>query len=917
MRVAVAAAVGIAGLPVLMSAANVANAVDTIHCKPKGNVFVSIANSPAFHLRTTNEPSAGYNQWDSQHVGNGWDHHFVAGPNGYIWFTLDNGELRRHQWIDGVGWADNGISKLIATGWNGWNLPAFRNRFTVDPTNTLYTVDDSGSLKQHKYNETSGQMSTKVIEAGWGKYDQVFAAGPGVLYTRDRNVNDGQLYRFQYDDATNTFTQREKVVGGGWNGFKQITSPGGDIIYGTAPGGATFWYRWKNEGNGSLENGGAGSWKQQISTWNDVDEIAPAVDTCSVKPIATDVECKPSAQMWGSSPDAGLYLRRYLEPESGITAWDHSAGRIGNGWANMRFIAGPNGYKYMIFPDGNVHRHQWVEGVGWGGNGISKQIATGWTGWTDPRYVNRITVDTNNHFYGALANGQLQHSTYTEAPGTGAVTWTQEIIDDGWGKYDQVFAGGDGVLYARDPNIGDGTLFRFHYDYKSKRWIEYGRNLGTGWNGFQQILSAGGDVVIGRSGPDVFWYRYDNATKTWTNSADGIWKEHIIWWEGLQQLMIDVDSCKLTNPVKITPPQTPAPAFDKAEMIYNTQKSRFEIAYADENGSVKRAYQSVPNSESLLFDPLSSTGHTGRATLAQQEDNKIVVMARGTNAQTRAFVEPAPNSGSFTWTEKDVKGSLNTSPILVRGNNKLLTAFAVDGNNKLWYSEQFGVNGEFKPWRQATAPTNYNMTGEMTIVPSGDGFEIAYASVSKAIAVKKFVNGVMGEHRVAGGIASVVAPAAVVFADGKVQLVIRGEDNKLYTQKEGASGFAGWTNISGALQFTGTPEALLNKFNIVEVVARDTNGWIHRGGQTAPGSTTWRVWTNIGWESQFDVSFAASTGPEQRIFADVGNGLHILADAPPYASEPSLALSSDAATSLEKSSRTVPAKATKQKISEK
>jgi hypothetical protein len=158
------------------------------------------------------------------------------------------------------------------------------------------------------------------------------------------------------------------------------------------------------------------------------------------------------------------------------------------------------------------------------------------------------------------------------------------------------------------------------------------------------------------------------------------------------------------------------------------------------------------------------------------------------------------------------------------------------------------------------------------------------------------------------------APAAVVFADGKVQLVVRASNNKLYTQKEGASGFAGWADISGAVTFTGTPEALLNKFNVVEVVARDTNGSVHRGGQTAPGSMTWRVWADTLVTSPFDVTFAASTGNEQRIFANAGDGNYYLIDAPPYSSEQSQAMSSNAASSLELSSKKVPANATKQRV---
>ncbi|PWK91795.1 hypothetical protein C8D88_1011834 [Lentzea atacamensis] len=309
-----------------------------------------------------------------------------------------------------------------------------------------------------------------------------------------------------------------------------------------------------------------------------------------------------------------------------------------------------------------------------------------------------------------------------------------------------------------------------------------------------------------------------------------------------------------------------------------------------------------------------STGYTGRATIAQREDNKVIVQARGVNAQVKSFMEPAP--GQVQWSQKDVNGALNTSPVLARGTNKVLTAFAVDGANKLWYSEQFGINGDFKPWRKATAPDDYNMTGDMTVVPVGDGFEIAYTNPGGTVAVKRFVNGALSPHRIAGGITAVGAPAAVVFSDGKVQVVARASDNKLYTQKEGASGFTGWTDISGAMRFTGTPEALLNKFNIVEVVARDTDGAIHRGGQTAPGSTTWRRWADTSWPSPFDVTFRASTGSaggnEQRIFANSGEGYFLLIDSPPYSSDQTQAMPADASTSLSKSSVDAPAKATKQ-----
>jgi hypothetical protein len=50
---------------------------------------------------------------------------------------------------------------------------------------------------------------------------------------------------------------------------------------------------------------------------------------------------------------------------------------------------------------------------------------------------------------------------------------------------------------------------------------------------------------------------------------------------------------------------------------------------------------------------------------------------------------------------------------------------------------------------------------------------------------------------------------------------------------------------------------LLNVHGIVEVATRASNDLIYRGGQTAPGSSTWRVWeTNLA-SSVIDPSFTA------------------------------------------------------------
>ncbi|MDX8033334.1 tachylectin-related carbohydrate-binding protein [Lentzea sp. BCCO 10_0856] len=915
MQISLAAIVGVVGLPILIAGNNVANAVETVSCKT-ANVFVGMANSNDFRLRKQTYPADGYPNWASDDgIGWGWNERFMAGPNGYIWFIETDGELRRHRWT-GSTWENGGISELIASNWGGWDLPQYHFRVTVDSNNHIYGAEAGGNLVLSKYDETTKVLSRRVIAGGWDKYDQIVAAGDGVIYARDPNVNGGTLYRFKYDETTSKWfnydtqqwqdEQWNRNVGNGWNGYKQITSPGGDILWGTFPGGETWWYRYMPKYN-FWELNASGDWKSQIATWTGVDEIAPAIDSCTTGEMASDVDCLANAKIWGSQHNDQLWMRAHNEPETGVTSWQKPQ-HLGNGWNGSRFMAGAKGYKFFIEPDGEFRTHRWIDGTGWDNGGISKVAATGWGGWDQLPYHNRVTVDSNNHVYAAVATGQLEFHVFDEATNT---LTQKQIIDDGWGKYDQVFAAGDGVLYARDPNIDGGTLYRFHYDWKNRRWLDYARNVGWGWNGYSQILSPGGDVVLGVSGSDIWWYRFDNTAKVFTTTAEGEPKKRISWWADLKEVMADIDSCKLTTPEKVTPPSSvPAPQSERAQMIYNQAKSRFEVAYVTDQGVLRRGWQSIPGAEEMMFQGMTGAGFTGRAALAQQNDNRLVLAARGTTAQARSYTQRQGGLDSDWNQPQDLNGALFTDPIVARGKNKVLTAFALDGANKLWFAEQFGPDGAFKGWRKAAYTTDYNMTSDMTILPVTDGFEIAYRNPTGTLAVKKFTNGTLATQRVAGGITGVGTPGAVVFDDGKVQLVSRGSDNKLYTTREGASGFPAWTNIGGALEFTGSPGVVLNAFGIVEVAIRDTGNLLHRGGQTAPGSTTWRVWDNTLRTVPMDPSFAASPSGEQRIFWRVDAQYYLL-DAPAYTSNQSAAMPAQAAQSEDLSANEVSPKVTK------
>ncbi|MFE9746185.1 tachylectin-related carbohydrate-binding protein [Saccharothrix saharensis] len=855
-------------------------------CVPSANVFTAMAGSPDFRLRKHNDAASGTTSWTGDAgIGWGWDNRFFAGANGYVFFIRDTGQLERYRWTDQGGWENGGTSKVLETNWTGWQHPTVHFRVTADSNNHIYAVGFDGNLVWHSYDDATQTMTRKQIATGWGKYDQVFAAGDGVLYARDPAVQNGTLYRFQYDFRTETWVQQEKNLGWGWNGYKQITSPGGDVIYGMWPGGEVWWYRYQ-PAEDTWANSAGGNWKERITTWTGVDEIAPAVDGCKLGDVAPDVECKPSANFFAAMNNNDFRIRKHSEPETGLSNWDSEAG-IGGGWTT-RFLSGANGYKFIIRTDGALDRLRW-NGTGWDNNGISERIATGWTGWDDPHYHYRITVDSNNHFYAALANGQLERSVYDEA----AKTWTKEIIDDGWGKYDQVFAAGDGVLYARDPALQSGTLYRFHYDWKSRRWLDYGTSYGWGWNGYKQIVSPGADIVYGFfPNGEVWWYRHDPVTRQSAPGAEGTGKEYIMTWPNAVEIAVDVDACKLKSPLTVTPPTVPAPSNERAQMAFNANTQRFEIAVVTDSGSLMRGYQSAAGTEFVEWQALSGyQTAAGRATLAQRQDGRFVTMARGTDAQVKAYTQDTV--GGPAWTgPAAVNGLLSTSPVVVRGANNLLTAFAVDHQNKLWYAEEFDATRGFKPWRKVSSPGEYNMSPDFVVVPSGDGFEVAYRSTGNVIAVRKVVNGAFGPLRIANGLTGAGTPAAVVFADGKVQLVVRSSDNKLYTQKEGTSGFsAGWTDISGGMTFAGSPAALVNAHGIVETAVRGSDNLVYRGGQSVPGATTWRSWATNMDSSVVDPSFAAASGTEQRVFFRDGAGNYFLWQVTAYSSDSGAAMS--------------------------
>lgn len=263
--------------------------------------------------------------------------------------------------------------------------------------------------------------------------------GEGVMATFLYAVQpDGILQWYRHDGARHGTRDWKgaRAVGRGWGGLKAVIPGGGDIIYAIDAGGKLLWFEHKGFNTGAgLQD--AGSW-------------------------------------------AG-------------------AREIGHGWGGFRTVfSGGNGIIYAITTEGRLmwYRHHGVaSGAGletpgsWSG---PKEVAFGWD------QMVHVFSTGGGIIYGVAADGTLywyNHLGHLDGLGLdNPAAWAApKPVGTGWASVKQVFAAGDGVIYAIQP---DGTLRWFrHLAYQTGGGLndpgswEGGIDVGTGWQNFTTVLA--------------------------------------------------------------------------------------------------------------------------------------------------------------------------------------------------------------------------------------------------------------------------------------------------------------------------------------------------------------------------------------------------------------------------------------------
>jgi Tachylectin/Astacin (Peptidase family M12A) len=241
---------------------------------------------------------------------------------------------------------------------------------------------------------------------------------------------------------------------------------------------------------------------------------------------------------------------------NGSWAWANGSGNVvGTGWSFKDVFAG-EGSSGILYTIDDSNQLQWwrhdgrVDGGFRWANGSGNVVGYGWDfaklfGAGDgiiygvTPYVPGHYSDTYGGGYIPASGGELKWYRH-DGRDDGSFYWGYQsgnVVGYGWNAFDQVFSGGDGVIYGLTPYVpghysdtygggwipaSGGQLKWYRHTGQidgTFRWAAGSGNVvGTGWN-FKKVFSGGDGVIYAvDNNNQLKWYRHDgrtNGTFTW------------------------------------------------------------------------------------------------------------------------------------------------------------------------------------------------------------------------------------------------------------------------------------------------------------------------------------------------------------------------------------------------------------------
>jgi hypothetical protein len=593
----------------------------------------------------------------------------------------------------------------------------------------------------------------------------------------------------------------------------------------------------------------------------------------SIAHADSTTQCAGPAQIFAALPDGSTRLYNHTDPVGGTSTWTGPTS-VGGGPNGGVLMGGPSGDVYNIQHNGEFRRYHW-NGTGWDPYQV---IGQGWTGWDSPAVRNRITVDSLGNIYQAPFDGNLYVAHYDAAAGK----IVQHQIDTNWGNYDLILAAGPGVLYARDPNLNGGQLYRYQYDAGSQRWLQRQKILTTGWNLFSGMFSPGGDTLYGHTVDphgDLLWYHYTDATGAWAGGNNLGWG-----WDPSWLITATSDTCTTPATLPTKPPVTTTGSV-AATLLPNTG-GRLEYYYVGKDGSVVTVDQSnVLDGSTAQFGALAGAGtSTGRVAAGLNDNGGVQVLALGTDSEIRGATQPGI---AGTWTTLSPAGGyFPIEPAIVRKPDNTLVAFGLDAQGGLWYRPQLAKNGDLTAWLSLGGT---GMKTTLTAVAQGTAIRLFAVDANNRLSTATVTGTTLSPWTALSGLTpgtlSSATPSTVIRSDGTAQVfALDTSDMSVRTIKQNAdlSWPTTWTTIPG-LTAVSAPSALLTAAGTVEVVVKSNDGYVYNTGQIAPGNPAFRSWSVVDPmdKAASDPSAALlSTGVWVIVFRDADDRVFLYHTAP-------------------------------------
>jgi acylphosphatase/peptidoglycan hydrolase-like protein with peptidoglycan-binding domain len=273
-------------------------------------------------------------------------------------------------------------------------------------------------------------------------------------------------------------------------------------------------------------------------------------------------------------------------------------------------------------------------------------------------------------------------------------------------------------------------------------------------------------------------------------------------------------------------------------VVANNQDGRLEVFARGTDGALWQIWQTAPNNGwSGWASP--GGGIQGPIAVGRNADGRLEVFVRGNDGALWHIWQTAPNNGWSGWSSL---GGVIWDPVVARNADGRLEVFVRGGDGALWHIWQTAPNNGWSGWTSLGGV----MASRVSIANNADGrLEVFVRGTDGAlwqIWQTAPSNGWSGWASLGGVIQG--APAAGRNADGRLEVFAKGSDNALWQiwQTAPNNGWSGWATLGGIIW---NPQVRNSADGRLEVFVKGADSALWHIWQVAPNNG-WSGWSSLG-----------------------------------------------------------------------